>query len=142
MGNDLEERLNNWKACYKDKPQYNRAKSLEGGYSEPVITKEILKQLEKQGLSQEVFERPIPRIRADSIDAKLVEEAVIKLPLKHKLVLVCQYMYPYLLINNGFNRVCHKIGISRKAEVFDDYLKQAKHMVENLLQNKLAQNRK
>lgn len=122
----IENRLENWRICFKDKPQYHKTKSLEGNYKEPPQTKE---EGEQEGYDAPTQAKPV----LDINDAIKVERAVVSLPLKHKLVLVCNYMYPYLLTNNRFTKTCTVIGISRKAEVFDDYLKKAMLMVENKL---------
>jgi len=113
---DLEPRLINWKLVFKDKPQYQRAKSLEGNYKAPPV-----------------WEAPALKHTPDLNDAILIEKMVIQLPEKHKMVLVTQYMYPYLLINSGFAKTCTKIGISRKSEVFEEYLAQSKNIILNLL---------
>lgn len=122
----IESRLENWRICFKDKPQYNKTKSLEGNYKEPEQSKE---DKELEGYDAPTTARPV----LDINDAIKVERAVTRLPLKFKMVLVCEYMYPYLLTNNRFPKTCTIIGISRKAEVFEDYLKRAKLMVENNL---------
>lgn len=128
---DIEARLENWRICLKDTAKYSKAMSLEGNYKEPPLTKEQKDILEKSG---QTFESaPNARAVKDLKDAFIVERAVIKLPHKHGLVLVCDYMYSYLLINGKFNRTCNAIGISRKPEVFADYLSQAKIMLRNLL---------
>ncbi len=115
---DIEARLNNWQAWGKDKLHYQKCKSLEGNYKPPPV-----------------WEAPHLRTEIDLKDALEIERAVIKLPEKHKMVLVTAYMYKHLLINGRFNKTCNIIGISRKAEVFDDYLAKAKLMVENILRN-------
>jgi hypothetical protein len=112
---DLESRLLNWQSWGKDRAHYQRCMSLEGNYKPE-------------------FPHP-PKLKADVdiIDAKLVEDNVITLPKKYKEVLVVQYMYPYLLINERFNKTCNIIGISRKSEVWNDFLKQSKIILQNLL---------
>ena len=116
MENQIESRLNNWQAWGIDKPHYQRCKSLEGNYKAPPV-----------------WEAPALRTEIDLNDALKIERCVIQLPQKHKMVLVTQYMYKYLLINERFNVTCNKIGISRKHEVFDDYLAKSKDMLANLL---------
>lgn len=107
--------------------------SLEGNYKEPPLTKEQKEYLEQTG---QIFESKVrAKLVKDLKDALEVERAVIKLPDKHKKVLVCDYMYHYLLINRRFNKTCNNIGISRKHEVWEDYLAKAKLMVENILRN-------
>ena len=128
---DIDSRLENWRICLKDTAKYNKAMSLEGNYKEAPLTKEQKEYLEQTGQTFEAKTRAKPV--KDLKDAFIVERAVIHLPEKHKLVLVCNYMYSYLLINGIYNKTCNAIGISRKAEVFDDYLKKAKLMVENNL---------
>lgn len=113
---DIEPRLINWQAWGIDKPQYKRCKSLEGNYKAPPV-----------------WEPPALRAEIDLNDALKIERCIIQLPLKHKMVITVSYMYKYLLINERFNRTCNIIGISRKHEVWEEYLKQSQHMVENLL---------
>ena len=126
----IDELIENWRLAFKDRPQYSKTKSIEGGYKDPPISKEIKAYLEANG---EVFETST--YTKPPINLKLaidIEKSVIKLPMKYKLVLVCDTMYPYLLINQKFPRTCMAIGISRKKEVFDDYLKQSKIMLWNI----------
>jgi hypothetical protein len=124
----IDNRLENWRICFKDKPQYNKTKSLEGNF------KETEKRTDELGNEIEGYDAPTQsKPVLDLNDALRIERAVIKLPDKHKLVLVCNYMYPYLLTNNRFPKTCTIIGISRKAEVFDDFLKKSKTMLENIL---------
>jgi hypothetical protein len=80
-----------------------------------------------------VWEAPPIKPFLDMNDAIVVEKVIIGLPDKHKRVLVVQYMYPYLLVNSSFAKTCKIIGIGRKSEIFDEYLKNAKQMVHNLL---------
>jgi hypothetical protein len=130
INNDLELRINNWRLVFKDKPQYRKAGSLEGNYVEK-LTKEQEEELKKQS---QVFERrATPRPSLDLNDAIQVERAVISIPMKHKMVLTVSVMYPYLLYNDNFYKTCRIIGISRKTEVFDHFLQQSKHMLENIL---------
>ena len=128
---DIESRLENWRICLKDTAKYNKAMSLEGNYKEPPLTKEQKELLEKTG---QTFEsKTSARAVKDLKDAFIVERAVIHLPKKHGLVLVCDYMYHYLLVNGRFNATCNNIGISRKYEVWEEHLKDAKKMLSNLL---------
>ena len=131
---DIEARLDNWRICLKDTAKYSKAMSLEGNYKEPPLTKEQKDILEKSG---QTFESaPNAKAVKDLKDAAIVESAIIQLygeSRKHCLVLVCDYMYSYLLINGKFNKLCNRIGISRKPEVFADYLSQAKIMLKNIL---------
>jgi hypothetical protein len=113
---DIEARLRNWQAWGKDKPHYQRCKSLEGNYKAPPV-----------------WEAPKLKSEVDIKDALIIERCVIKLPEKNKMVLVVDVMYPHLLINERFAKTCTIIGISRKTEVFSDYLKQSKIMLRNLL---------
>lgn len=123
----LENRLENWRISFKDKPQYHKTKSLEGNFKEQPTRDE-------QGNIIEGYDADTqPKQSLDLNDALKIERAVIRLPHKFKMVLVCSYMYPYLLTNNRFTRTCNIIGISRRAEVFDDHLNRAKMMVENIL---------
>jgi hypothetical protein len=116
---DIEQRLNNWRLCFKDKPHYKRTASLEGNYKPPPV-----------------WEAPSIKIPIDLNDALVIEKAVTALPDKHKMVLVVSTMYPYLLINSAFYKTCHIIGISRRPEVFDDYLKKSKIMLANILHSR------
>jgi hypothetical protein len=113
---DLEARLLNWQAWGKDRAKYQRCLSLEGNYKPPPV-----------------WHAPALKVEVDIIDAKLVEDYIITLPKKYKEVLVVQYMYPYLLINERFNDTCNIIGISRKSHVWNDFLKQSKIILQNLL---------
>jgi DNA-directed RNA polymerase specialized sigma54-like protein len=114
---DIESRINNWREWGRDKPHYQRCKSLEGNYKPPPI-----------------WHAPKPKFNIDLKDALTVERCVIRLPHKHKMVIVVNEMYPQYLINEHFARTCTKIGISRKPEVFADYLANAKIILRNLLQ--------
>ena len=116
MSDDIEARLDNWQQWGKDRAQYQKTKSLEGNYKAPPV-----------------WESPALRAEIDVNDALKIERAVIHLPEKYKMVLVVSKMYPYLLINSNFARTCTIIGISRKAEVFDDFLTKSKLMLCNLL---------
>lgn len=129
MTDDLDARIENWRICFKDRQQYKTTGSLEGNYKEPPVTKEMLELIGNQTF--EVQARA--KVALDINDAIKVEKAVINLPDKHKKVFVTQVMYPYLLINSRFYKTCQIIGISRKEEVFNDYLKDAKIMLHNLL---------
>jgi hypothetical protein len=115
---NIDERLNNWQSWGKDKAHYQRCMSLEGNYKPPPV-----------------WHAPALKVEVDINDAKLVENSVITLPKKYKEVIVVQYMYPYLLINERFNKTCNIIGISRKADVWNDFLKQSKIILQNLLTN-------
>lgn len=116
---DIEARLNNWQSWGKDRAHYKRCMSLEGNYKAPPV-----------------WEAPPLKTHIDINDAKILEDSIITLPKKYKEVLVVQYMYPYLLINERFAKTCTIIGISRKSEVWNDYLKQSKLILANLLHNK------
>jgi hypothetical protein len=130
MNNDLELRINNWRLVFKDKPQYRKAGSLEGNYVEK-LTKEQEEELKKQS---QVFERrATPRPSLDINDALKIERAVIELPVKHKMVLVVNVMYPYLLINNTYYQTCRIIGISSAKGIYDSYLEKSMHMLDNIL---------
>lgn len=113
---DIEPRLENWRQWGKDRPQYHKTRSLEGNYKAPPV-----------------WESPALRAEIDVNDALKIECAIILLPEKYKMVLVVSKMYPYLLINSNFAKTCKIIGISRKAEVFDDFLLKSKLMLINLL---------
>jgi hypothetical protein len=116
---DIEALLLNWQAWGKDKAKYQRCMSLEGNYKPPPI-----------------WHAPALKVEVDINSAKALEDLIITLPKKYKEVLAVQYMYSYLLINERFAKTCTIIGISRKAEVWDDYVKQAKIILMNLLTNK------
>jgi hypothetical protein len=125
----IDERIDNWRRCFKDRPRNYKTGSLEGNYKEPPVTAEILEVLKGQ-----VFEKvTVSRQTIDLNDAILVEQAVISLPLKNKLVLVCNEMYPYLLNGSHFRRTCKAIGISINNDAYDNYLKNAKLMLDDIL---------
>lgn len=127
---DIENRIENWRICFKDNHQSFKTGSLEGNYKQPPVTKEMLELVK-----DEVFENVVTaRHTIDINDAIKVERAVIDLPTKYKMVLVVDTMYKYLLNGSHFRKTCKIIGISIDSAVFDDYLKKAKTMLENSLQ--------
>lgn len=126
---NIDNRIENWRLCFKDSPRNLKTGSLESNYKQPTVTKEII-----EALKNEVFEVKVATIPfLDINDAIKVEGAVIQLPKKHKLVLVCQTMYPYLLNGGNFRKTCKIIGISIDNTIFDAFLLESKIKLEILL---------
>ena len=128
---NIDARIENWRLYFKDRPRISKIGSLESNYKEPPVTKEMLDALKDQVFEVKLSVRP----SIDVNDAIKVEKAIIKLPMKYKMVLVVNEMYPYYLHGSNFRKTCKTIGISIDNTVFDSYLLKSKIMLENILQS-------
>lgn len=111
---DFKQRLYNWVRCYKST------------HLEPISCG----SLESNFKSTEIWQPTQSKEEPDRLDAKVVEDEVVKLPDKFKMILKYAYMTP----------TYNYRGFLRKSKIqnsqFNDTLKQAENMLENSL-NKL-----
>lgn len=113
---DTERDLQHWRNHFKDKTKYNVTKSLEGRYK-------------PEGISSD----DIPHI-TEPVDVHIavkIEKIIITLPHTHKMIIVAQFMYPYVLNDTLFFKFCRKAAI--KPRDYDELLRKAILMVHNKL---------
>lgn len=106
------DRLDNWKKCYRDRKHYRVTPSLEGRYKPPPS-----------------WHPPEPKLFVDTLDAVIVEKALVNpsFPKKARALIVYSYMHPFIPLPIA----CRKIGINQRH--FEAELKTAVNILHNRL---------
>lgn len=105
-----KERLENWHRCFREHIHYRVTASLEGRYKPPPV-----------------WHPPEPKIFIDTIDAGIVELAVIGMPASYKALLKYHYFTPYIPLNV----ICRKVKI--RADYYNVEIEKAIRMVDDRL---------
>jgi hypothetical protein len=111
--------LENWRNCYKDRKSQRVTRSLEGRY-----------RPSRKDIDYEETAPPPPTKPINVSLASKYEQQVCLLPFKNKYCLAIEYMYPWALGERYFTKTRKKCGIGGKNE-WDLLVKNAKLMLIN-----------
>lgn len=109
---DIQNRLENWARWARVRPHYAKCRSLEGKYKAPPT-----------------WHPPEPRIEVDTLDAVVIEKALVQPSFPKKSREIIKYAYLYSGIHPM--KICRKLGI--KNGDIDAELRTAIMMLENRL---------
>lgn len=109
---EIQDRLENWARWARVRPHYSSCKSLEGRYKAPPT-----------------WHPPEPKINVDTLDAAVIEKALVNPSFPKKARELIKYSYLYPQINHM--KMCRKLGI--KNNDIDGELRMAILMLENRL---------
>lgn len=118
---EIQERLVNWARWARVRPHYSSCKSLEGRYKAPPT-----------------WHPPEPKIHVDTLDAAVIEKALVNPSFPKKARELIKYSYLYPQINHM--KMCRKLGI--KNNDIDGELRMAILMLENRLKIKAEEDEK